>query len=461
LVAGLVSGSCSSDPTGANGSDELTPLRFTVFTVGTPISTLVVEITADDINRRLVYNLQVVDGVASGTVDVPAGEARTFTVTAFDDQHNVTHEGSATADVSPGNNPPLRVKLKPIAGEVEVIATFGEYTVLVTPASATIDAAISDQLQLEVAVIDPDDEAVPDPQVLWATTHPSLATVTASGLVTGLANGEVTIVAAYDGVAGLSEVTLIGFGGISPSPEVCNGIDDDLDGEIDEGTDSDCTTCYVCVNGECTPAALLTDPKQDCGPGFVCDGAGSCIPVSPEVCNGIDDDLDGEVDEGMVYCINGQAAPNTDGENSCLPGFYDYDEDATNGCEYALPTSCASGSDCPPGFFCDEWAGCVALPFCVTGSDCPTCHVCVDESCVPAPAGTDPNADCGPGFVCDGAGNCVPELEACTGAETGLRRCNGDVLEECTGTVWEVVSDCAASGQNCVVTAGLAACEAP
>ena len=68
LVAGLVSGSCGSDPTGANGSDELTPLRFTVFAVGTPISTLVVEITADDINRRLVYNLQVVDGVASGSV---------------------------------------------------------------------------------------------------------------------------------------------------------------------------------------------------------------------------------------------------------------------------------------------------------------------------------------------------------------------------------------------------------
>jgi hypothetical protein len=213
VSTGLLLGSCDGGPT--DPAQELTPIRVTALTVGTAISTLVVEITADDINRRLVYNLEVVDDVATGTVAVPPGVARVFTVTAFDDQHNVTHEGSAETDVNPGSNPPLRIKLKPMPGQVEVIVTFGDYTVLVAPVSATIDAAVTDQLQLGVSVIDPDDEVVTDPQVQWATTDPSTATVTASGLVTGLADGNVTIVAMFNDIAGLSEVTLTGFGGPS------------------------------------------------------------------------------------------------------------------------------------------------------------------------------------------------------------------------------------------------------
>ncbi len=56
------------------------------------------------------------------------------------------------------------------------------------------------------------------------------------------------------------------------------------------------------------------------------------IPTE-EVCNGVDDDLDGEIDEEMVYCIDGEAAPHTDGKNSCLVGWDDLDGDPTNGCE--------------------------------------------------------------------------------------------------------------------------------
>ncbi len=144
FAAGLLSGSCRGP---SDVTEELTPIRVTLFTVGTPISTLVVEVTAADITNRLVFNIEVVGVVATGTIDVPAGVARTFTVTAFDDQNNVTHEGSETTDVSPGPNPPLRIKLKPIAGQVEVTVTFGTFSVLVAPAAAIIDAAISNQLQ--------------------------------------------------------------------------------------------------------------------------------------------------------------------------------------------------------------------------------------------------------------------------------------------------------------------------
>jgi hypothetical protein len=54
----------------------------------------------------------------------------------------------------------------------------------------------------------------------------------------------------------------------------------------------------------------------------------------PEVCNGVDDDLDGTVDDpSWRYCINGQPAPNTDGMNACSPGYFDLNGVASDGCE--------------------------------------------------------------------------------------------------------------------------------
>jgi len=59
---------------------------------------------------------------------------------------------------------------------------------------------------------------VPSPQVQWATADPSYVTVNSSGLVTGLADGAVTIVSSYRGVAGLSQLTLVDFDIVGPPP---------------------------------------------------------------------------------------------------------------------------------------------------------------------------------------------------------------------------------------------------
>jgi len=53
-----------------------------------------------------------------------------------------------------------------------------------------------------------------------------------------------------------------------------------------------------------------------------------------EVCNGIDDNLDGTVDNPTWnYCRGGVPAPNTDGKNSCSSGYLDLNGTAADGCE--------------------------------------------------------------------------------------------------------------------------------
>jgi hypothetical protein len=65
-----------------------------------------------------------------------------------------------------------------------------------------------------------------------------------------------------------------------------------------------------------------------------------------EICDGLDNDLDGEVDEELgSYCIRGVVALNTDGDSSCLPEAIDRDGNPENGCEvFRLPGDTAANA---------------------------------------------------------------------------------------------------------------------
>ena len=89
---------------------------------------------------------------------------------------------------------------------------------------------------------------------------------------------------------------------VLPSVEVCNGLDDDCDGEIDEGPDG----CSVCGTDIETCDGLDNDCDGQIDE-FLRNACGQCIEdVAPEedcgptCCDGVDNDCDGLVDEGLL-----------------------------------------------------------------------------------------------------------------------------------------------------------------
>jgi hypothetical protein len=96
--------------------------------------------------------------------------------------------------------------------------------------------------------------------------------------------------------------------------EICDGLDNDCDGEVDEGLDASATTCG---EGACAATGL-----SRCRDGAWVD---TCTPSdgSPEICDGVDNDCNGEVDDGLSTDADGDGYYAT---GSCLTPADDCDD---------------------------------------------------------------------------------------------------------------------------------------
>jgi MYXO-CTERM domain-containing protein len=307
-----------------------------------------------------------------------------------------------------------------------------------------------------------------------------------------------TIQGCYEGPAGTSGVgpchagTQACAGGnwgactgqVVPVAEICgNGVDDNCNGSIDEPS-----VCGECLPGSIDPVACWTglpgvvfhDPaapvgtpahdsicakgQRTCGADSRWEACGSAkLQTLPgaEICNGLDDDCNGVVDDGAqcgpdFACRNGFCVYDTCGpEFPCTEGY----ACVTGHCQLA---GCGTGASCAPGSACQNGAcvdpnagltcGAGSAPaggFCTGGAcyeaGCAAGMLCLGGACVADPCG---GVICPAGTFCR-QGDCV---QACAFVACGAgQRCDLDgfcVADACAGKTCNPTQTCL--GGNCV-----------
>ena len=281
---------------------------------------------------------------------------------------------------------------------------------------------------------------------------------------------------------------------IEPSDEACDGLDNDCDSLIDEGLPGTGEVCDSGLPGVCAEGVRVCDPET---------GAVICrfqTDFSPEVCDLLDNDCDGEVDEsivgetancdaggvgvcgvGLTVCAEGlaQCQPSdAQGDEICdaldndCDGVIDegVERNACNACGPPLTEVCDGIDDdcdgnldedapCPgDSAVCSSIAGRCSYP--CNGGECRGNDICADGVCVsrceatPCEEGLacnraagecfDPCAEvrCQAGFVCVD-GDCVFDNCFASGCPDG-QRCRNDACEPdpCIGVTCEEGTFC-------------------
>jgi hypothetical protein len=132
--------------------------------------------------------------------------------------------------------------------------------------------------------------------------------------------------------------------------EICNGVDDDCDNQIDEGLKN---TYYRDADGDGYGNPFMTKEECTAPIGYVvnntdCNDSNASInPGAAELCNGVDDNCNGLVDEGF-------ADFDSDGQADCIDPDDDNDEvpDVQDNCPATVSGSIVDASGCAVSQIC-------------------------------------------------------------------------------------------------------------
>jgi hypothetical protein len=221
-------------------------------------------------------------------------------------------------------------------------------------------------------------------------------------------------------------------GEVTPGPEVCNGVDDNCNGAVDEQLQN--CLCNPAVGSPCAVAGA----QGPCAAGHVaCNG--TCVSDAqpqPESCNGVDDNCNGAVDEGVTggACSAGVGACAASGQQLCVAGAFVCN--AVPG--QPQPETC-NGIDDNCNGQVDEG---LTNGSCTAGTG-----ACLSSGQLACVAGS---------YLCNAVPG-QPQPETCNGIDDN---CNGQVDEGLSSGVCTVgVGLCAATGQS-LCTAGGYSCNA-
>ena len=159
-------------------------------------------------------------------------------------------------------------------------------------------------------------------------------------------------------------------------PELCNGLDDNCNGEIDEGHDADGDGVTWCNGGQSTGRDCNDQDPQE-------------TPGKTEVCDGHDNDCNGSTDDGVcqgsLVCepASGECVLRDCRDDGCDPGYIcRQGSDAWSCVVSKNPEDCRNGTlQCEPDEVCNPQNG-ECVPAGELDSTCRADAECRDHLCV-------------------------------------------------------------------------------